>query len=391
MQLSKLAVQIAVLAAWTLQASATSRQEQIYQRMTGAEASTAEAIQLNKGKFSEDGLVQRLFTHKEFIKSRLGTLVSKMTNEEADPYTDTDDFQAAMLLAMTQDMDFRELFTRPFFIAEKKTPTLAVDSRRDAYLVPKKNDSLAALAAKYVVVTGVEPTNPQDPSRAQGAPAAGYYLGGLFTTQGFADRYIKAGTNRRAIRAIYDIFLCSKIESWKDSSLDHFYIGRDVDRSPGDNPEEFQTRCSACHAPMDSQRGAFAYYDYEAIMRELRKSERVVEKYNQNADVFASGFETVDDSWENLLVGADNQLRFGWRGATSGKGPLSFARMISDSRQFQSCMTQRVVAEFCDKSKTEMSQILMTPEFSKLANGFREDGYKFKSLIKNVVKSDLCN
>lgn len=390
MRLSKLALQISMLALWSLQATATSRQEELFQRMTGTEPTTAETLQLNKAKLSDDALVQKLFAHKDFANTRLATLVSKMSNEEADPFTDTDDFQAAMLLSITQDLDFREVFTRPFYIATQKAPNLALDPRRDNYLVPKKLDSVQELSKRYVVVTGTTPQNQADPNRATNAGIPGFYQGGLFTTQGFADRYIKAGTNRRNIRAIYDIFLCSKIESWKDATLDHFYIGRDLDRAPGDNPEEFQSRCAACHAPMDAQRGAFAYYDYEAIMRELRKSDRVVEKYNQNGDVFRQGFVTADDSWENLLVTPDSQLRFGWRGPTKGRGPLSFARMISDSRQFQTCMTKRVVAEFCDKSNTEIAELIITPEFTKLSDSFRQNNYKVKSLIKNVVTSDLC-
>jgi hypothetical protein len=99
----------------------------------------------------------------------------------------------------------------------------------------------------------------------------------------------------------------------------------------------------------------------------------------------------MDARWENPLTDAASQARFGWRGgsqAMTGKGLLSFASMIANSRQFQTCMAQRVVTTFCERS--DLREFLQHPEFKRIVEEFRGDGYKLKTLIQKIVSSDLC-
>lgn len=389
MKLNNYAVRVcaAVIAAlFAIPAAASTSTEDLYQKVTGMRPTAAQVAELeSKVKSSAqpvNALIGELFKNPDFVENRLATFISRLSNEDAEPYEEVDDYQAALLLAIDSDIDFRDILAKPFYISTAADPGNAVRPRSDSYVIPRSLESLAKLPAQYRLNFG-QPAKPLQVFE-------GHYAGGLMTTNGFGARFVKGGTNRRPVRAMYDIFLCSKIESWKDASLDHFYIGADIDRVPGDNALEFETRCSSCHAPMDAQRGAMAYYDYEEAMRELRRLNEVAKKMNQNSSIFPTANPTIDDTWENLLVTPEHQKRFGWRGPTRGKGPLSFARMIADSRQFQTCMTQKLTAEFCDMTEEKVSDLLNNPEFIRLADSFRQDGYRIKSLIRNIVKSPLC-
>lgn len=383
MKLSKLA-SLWLVAAFAWSSPADTSLESLYQKVTGLRPTAKQLSDLEAKVKGDRGdvMFNELFANPDFIENRLATVISRLSNEDNEPYEEVDDYQAALLLSITSDIDIRAIFSKPFYISQVGADGQAVRPRPDSYVIPRSVESLGKLVSSFKL-------NFSAPANATQA-FEGYYTGGLMTTHGFAARFIKGGTNRRPVRAMYDIFLCTKIDGWKDATLDHFYIGGDIDRVPGDNPREFETRCSACHAPMDSQRGAMAYFEYEEVMRELRRLNEVARKMNQNSSVFPGANPTIDDSWENLLVTPEYQKRFGWRGPTRGKGPLSFANMIADSRQFQTCMTQKLTAEFCDKSEEAVAQMLNKPEFNRLADSFRQDGYRVKSLIKKIVRSDLC-
>ncbi len=215
---------------------------------------------------------------------------------------------------------------------------------------------------------------------------------------GFAKRSLQGGTNRRAVKAAFDLFLCSKVDDWKDSQLETTYIARDIDRNPGGNRGAFNSNCRSCHSVLDSLRPAFAYYDYNAMGDPLRVASVdpftsktiVARKYNQNGTIYPEGFITTSDSWENLLVLPGAQERYGWRGPTSGRGLMAFGSMIANSKQFQTCISKRLVSAICDFDEVESTQILESPEFKSLVDEFRKDGYVIKTLIKKIALSGLC-
>jgi hypothetical protein len=143
---------------------------------------------------------------------------------------------------------------------------------------------------------------------------------------------------------------------------------------------------------MDAQRGAMAYYDYDKAMDQLIILNSPAKKYLQNSNIFPQGtYVTRDARWEIPLNDSAAQARFGWRGgpaAMTGKGLLSFSAMIANARQFQTCMAQRTVAAFCERNN--LRDVLPNPEFIRIANGFRDDGYKMKTLIRKIVTSEVC-
>jgi hypothetical protein len=175
-----------------------------------------------------------------------------------------------------------------------------------------------------------------------------------------------------------------------DASLNDMFVGPDISRNPGDNPHEYQNKCSGCHAVLDGQRGAFANYDEDGGGRIQRYTEIISKKYNRNPEnnPDGEGYLTLDTYWQNPLIRPQDQEKFGWRTPISGFGVLGFANMIVQSEQFQRCMTKKVIAEFCERNPYFIRT--SNKEFISISESFRTDGYKIKNLISKVTTSSYC-
>src|SRR5690606_5930337 len=71
-------------------------------------------------------------------------------------------------------------------------------------------------------------------------------IAGVMSTRGWGDAYYKAGTNRRALEASLEIFLCSSLESLNDTTRSDFRVRKDVTRAPGGDSSLFRNRCAGC-------------------------------------------------------------------------------------------------------------------------------------------------
>lgn len=318
-----------------------------------------------------DEKFDQIFYHKDFIENKLATLVSRLSDETDDPFLNVDDYQVSLLLAMMSDVDFRSIFKNKYSIIDKDS---------GASIAPNiLNDSGFEVLYRNYVEQDLKFDQTQESSFASGL------YDGLFTTVGFGSRFYSDGTNRRPVIAIYDIFLCTKLESYKDPGLSMHYIGPDIDRAPGDKPHVFFEGCSSCHASVDSQRGYAAYLDYENGQMVLL--DEVSEKYNRNPKGYG-GYITTDNSWENLLTTPHYQEMFGWRTATVGKGVSSFADMIVSSEKFSECMAQKVAREICP-ANVNLNSDDTEQEYYRIARDFESKSYVFKELVKSVFRSPL--
>ena len=180
-------------------------------------------------------------------------------------------------------------------------------------------------------------------------------------------------------------FNCTDIEEMMDTSLSDRYVGQDVDRSPGGNPEDYQSQCKGCHTGMDSLRGAFAYYDYDVDRAEIvfNKS-KVHKKYAHGSDAYEQGYKTADDSWENLWIKGVNK-KYGWsKVSTKGKGVRSCGRCSQKLRIYQSASQKdrtRVVYSCEDDEKAK-------EDISNIAKKFEESNYNLKTLFS--VTASTC-
>ena len=162
---------------------------------------------------------------------------------------------------------------------------------------------------------------------------------GLLTTQQYGKVAFESGTNRRMIRKTFEDFLCLDLKNMMNFGFLDSWIGRDVDRAPGGQPQTFQNTCRGCHAGMDGLRGAFAYLDFSN--EKIRYTPgTVARKYSNNAATFPEGYVTVTDAWVDFWGLGDASHR-------EGQGPQDFARLLTTSPYLASCFVKRVSHQMC--------------------------------------------
>lgn len=200
-----------------------------------------------------------------------------------------------------------------------------------------------------------------------------HQLAGVLTTRRWTQQFLGDGTHRRNIQYALERFLCKPLENWMDTSLPDHWVGRDVDRAPGDDPEIFQKRCIGCHAGMDAMRGAFAYWS------ERESPNFISGRLNRNSEVFPGGKQVVDDSWENYWVHSSP--------IKSGRGPHAFGKMLSESDEFPQCMAQTVYQHVCRRSGLDSQD---KEQIAKLTSTFKNEGYRLKTLFEEAALSPDC-
>lgn len=224
---------------------------------------------------------------------------------------------------------------------------------------------------------------------------------GLLTTRSFAVAHAIDGTNRRMVQFAFRQFLCIDILQWADASAPDARVGRDVERTPGGDPNYFLKTCKACHSVMDGFRDAFSsidvrngdfsikqyLFDDQADRQVVVNGSKVASKYARGSGAFPAGHITVDASWENFANQGTNAQFFGWRGqnVSGGVGVHSFGQLLADSEAFSRCMVQRVYRSVCRRD-------VASTESSFLANQSKkfEADYNMKKLFQRVVVSPEC-
>jgi hypothetical protein len=296
----------------------------------------------------------------EFEMTTLLNFSSRLMNEENYPFLDTLDVSQIIVAdQILKNGDFRDIFS------DTVTSGQIVFSK--AFVADKYSGDVKGLQLKTTLENGRL---------------------GILTSQSFALRNLSAGTNRRPVRAAFDRFLCTKIDQWKNPKLSDRFVGRDIDRYPGNNPSTYQNQCIGCHAPMDSLRGAWANFDLRG--GKVFWQPRPHPKYSNNSSTYEGGFETKTDYWQNLLTQPENKIWFGWRGPMEGNGPVEFGRMVSESQRFQKCMVTRVVEEICPHTLSETLETKYKTEFTRIFENFRENHYKMRDLFVDIAMSQLC-
>lgn len=180
--------------------------------------------------------LEKMYLEPSFFNIRVANFVSRLSNEESEPFQSIDDYQLSLALAIRDNLDFRAIFTNPYFISFASSDNNNSDSPQavssfdisDDFRTSELHDKLNnyTLSFDQQAMIGQTVSN-------------GYMHDGLMSSQGFGLRFISNGTNRRPIRAVYDMYLCSKIESYMDGSLNDMFVGPDISRNPGDNPHDY--------------------------------------------------------------------------------------------------------------------------------------------------------
>lgn len=305
-----------------------------------------------------------------FYSLRVRNFAAPMTNRDENPAETLNDMQALIIGTVRDDLDARLLLTGNFRYQgynDLGLPPVSMASNAHFEEFEKRG---------YDFWSHLSRTKEQWPGQSN--------VSGSFTTRAWAVAHYNAGTNRRAFEYAMQVFLCATKEQWKDYGLPDPFVRRDVDRNSGGNPLTYQTLCRNCHSIMDGMGGAFANYDFKD--GSLVFLNDIAPKINQNGQVWPDGYITVDSAWVNYATQHHNES-FGWRGPLSGNGLREFATMIANSKGFSQCMTKKVFKEVCRRPITEADM----PAIVSLADGFENDGYRFKSLFAHVATDPICN
>lgn len=278
---------------------------------------------------------------------------------------------------------------------------------------------------KTVLILGPQ-TSPQLDPTQMWAGHTDFYPAGVLTTRAFAGTYYLAGTNRAAVRFSLKNYLCEDIEGWHDTTIPDNEVRRDPDRTPGDDPSVYRTKCAGCHAGMDPLSRAFAYLDWNPTPGKLvftkplpetpwqtvrdtmcaREGNQLVaevtlsaastyddklqcavaEKYLNNKDTYPEGYVVKSDKWMNQWTDGHNASA-GWPVARGekifGTGPKEYGRMLAQSRQFARCMPQRALKHLC--LITDFESRVVQDKWDRLTQDFVKNGYKMKELLAQAA------
>ncbi|USN48107.1 MAG: hypothetical protein H6626_03185 [Pseudobdellovibrionaceae bacterium] len=246
---------------------------------------------------------------------------------------------------------------------------------------------------------------------------------GVITSRAFTSSHAIAGTNRRMVEFSFRQFLCRPIKQWADNTGGDAMVGRDVDRFPGGSHVDYQTTCRGCHSQMDPLRQAFARITFEngflkhtfvvgngndeddPRTTEMDPNTLIVNKMNQNAEVFPGGWASRDTKWKNQLIGGVNKQFFEWgkypvglggsaeftindpSNLPQGNGMGDFGRMIASAGAFPNCMATRVFRSVCKREPEIFDEGLLKELATKFAT---EDNFRLKKLFERVAVTPNC-
>ena len=351
---------------------------------------------------------------KNFIDVTVTHFASPMSNVNSDPTVPINDFVATMAGIIRDDIDARSFLTANYIYVSMTPgangPTILTDptatfngtelsTDMQVYGVNPNisvanphfnlvnsnfvslNNTLAQVPQKtFNPTTGLASVHP-DPA-------------GLMTTGAWAVGYTSAGTNRRMFRGATRTFLCKDITDLFDNSLPDIRIRHDVTRDPNGDNSIFLNRCQGCHAGMDANSGAFAYYDFEQIpiggqggplSGLLYTPGQVQSKMLKNSQNSDTGYTTVDDTWMNLFT-ANQNAAIGWGSTLKGNGMAPFGAMLANTQAFGSCMATQVFTEVCRRAPASSD----ADSVNKITTDFMSNGYNMRRLFKEAATLPQC-
>ncbi|MCB0403384.1 MAG: hypothetical protein KDD51_01265 [Bdellovibrionales bacterium] len=365
----------------------------IYKRLPGDVPTSTElqlgAEDIRAGRF--EAVVRRATSKTGFFRV-IKEWASVLTNVGTDANVSYNEMSAMFVLAARDGIDARELLTGKWTatynpeliqgvagrVIEEMYPA-RTNNKHYAYVETHFSDIGSALQKinqrTATKIKNTDDTFTDDPSEVPEAE-----ISGILTSRPAGEEYLSAGTNRRLIRWIMEHLLCTPLSSIRDTREPDFRVRHDVAREPG----EYNNNCVGCHAKLDSQAGALAYFDFNSNRFRYR-SDRVQNKYLQNADTSPEvGYNTTDDSWLNVMRDYNN-ARLGWGSADKeGNGLASYAAAIASTEAYPKCLAQTAFKKVCRKEELDFQD---KKTVDGLAQEFVDSGYNLKELfIQATVK-----
>lgn len=346
-----------------------------------------------------------------FYNITVRDMAARMSTREESVNTPLNDFIATVIGSTKNNEDAGGLLTGNFFYMAD--PTLAAvpsDMRGDIVRSNIHYDTLQK--GRFDLSKVLVRSSPQqlfDGNRLQ--PVINRDAAGLLTSRAFMEAHAIAGTNRRIIEYTFRQFLCIPIEEWKDANGSDSWVGRDIDRAPGGDPNRYRLDCKGCHTRMDPLRGAFARYTFSngfvkradlvgatpanqtmdgELTMLMTPGYAIASKLNHNEMTSTFGNLQTDDSFDNQAVRGPASEYFGWGARTKGNGTNQFGEMISQAKAFPRCMARRVFRAACKREPSSAEIPLLDTIADGTLSGGDTTKFKIKDLFKKIVPMKEC-
>lgn len=280
-------------------------------------------------------------------------MVTPLAGREFNPGEMPGDFVLTWMVAAVNDTSIPDIFLKDQrFTTLKSSDVSETITSVNQFLLQVVSDKDLQKAVATKSVFPLEQTYIMNPE----------YRMGVVTSLQYGQSIFMGGTNRRPIKKMTEDFLCQPIEGIMNFQISDKWVGRDIPRNPGNDPQVYLNKCMGCHTGLDSLRGAFAGYDFSN--NKLTWSPKAKPKMNNNPHVFDEGYYVKDHAWEHL----------GWWNIAPQNigqkyvGAKPFVEMVVESSQFYQCLVKRAKDTLCPHKKpseTLLSQIAYKVESTK--------------------------
>lgn len=308
---------------------------------------------------------------RHFYTVTLKNLAAPWTNRDQSPFVPLNDYIALVIGLVKDDYPFDQiLYEDVLYVGVGVSPPPSATS----------NAHYEALERRMLDPTFDPETGLQRTTQSSVYPLPPNATAGAMTTRAAAEAFFIAGTNRAMLRFTLLNHLCVDMEQLHDTSIVPDRIRQDVSRSPGGDSRVFNNNCIGCHAGMDPLAQAFAYYNFDQDAGSIEYTSGVVQpKYFNNADTFADGFVTPDDSWDNYWREGRNAL-LGWSPFLpgSGQGAKSLGQELAASDAFAQCQVQKVFQAVCLRPPANASD---HQQIAAMTASFKSSNYNLRNVF----------
>jgi hypothetical protein len=364
----------ALVAGVPASAGPTEQAVQLHSRLAGVPPSATVLTQMaaDIAANNPQAAAQLAMNNSNFYNVTLKNFVAPWTSRDQSVFVPLNDYTATVIGMVRDDVDFSTVLSADLLYIGSAPGAPAYS--------PINNDHYQYLDDNNVDLKST--LKPATQSGLLGIPATA--TAGVITTRTAAAAFFINGTNRAMFRFTMINFMCRDLEQLQDPSLPPDRVRQDVSRSPGGDSRVFLNSCITCHAGMDPQAQAFAYYNFDTTANRLVYTEGMVQpKYLINSSNFKYGYVTTDDHWDNRYrQGANQVLGFSSGLPGSGTGAKSLGQEWAHSDGFAQCQVEKVFRTVCLRDPGNAAD---RQAVSNIKATFKSTGYKMKQVFADAA------
>jgi hypothetical protein len=342
----------------------------IFNRITGTppSASVLQQMATDISGNNAIGAAQLAMQDANFYNVTVRNFAAPMTNVPQSMFVPLNDYTATVIGMVRDNVPFNTVLSADILYTGNTAGAPAYS--------PANNNHYQYLDSNNVDLS--KALQQQTQSSLTGIPSTA--TAGVLTSTASASAFFSLGTNRRMVRFTYINYMCNDLNAIMDITRPPDRIRQDPSRSPGGDSRTFLNTCIGCHAGMDAQAGAFAYYNFDTTQNQLVYTPGTVQqKYAINTSNFQYGHVTTDDSWLNYWRVGPNAL-LGWSSSLpgNGNGMRSWGQEIENSGQFATCQVQKVFQAICLRPPSNAAD---RAQVTQMTSDFVSSNYNLKTVF----------